>query len=175
MASPLLALIIFFSRKNPGLFLRVPHHSPYCLLVYIFIQHPRNRLFAVKHQKRAVLLAVNRLHPTFCFLLLFGADSLFCFIELHWIEALGLLPKPSILIQGSIQLSGIFLLLFFQSIKFLLHGRDVFRELIGSIFLGICQRRQKQILFRTQFLQILCQRRNFSRQFPVPEHMDSRE
>ena len=98
-----------------------------------------------------------------------------CFMQLHRVEALGLLPKPGILIQGSIQLSGIFLLLFFQSFQVLLHGSDVFRELIGSIFLGICQRRQKQILFRTQFLQILCQRRNFSRQFLVPEHMDSRE
>ena len=72
MASPLLSLIIFFSRKNPVLFLRLPHHSPHGLSLFIFIQHTGNRLLAVKHQDWAVLLAVNRLHPTFCFLLLFG-------------------------------------------------------------------------------------------------------
>lgn len=139
------------------------------------MQHPGNRLFAVKHQKRAVLLAVNLLCPVLRFLLLAGADGLPCFIQLHRVEALSLLPKPGILIQGSVQLGRILLFLFFQPFQALLHGGNVFGKFIGSIFLGICQRRQKQIFLRTQFLQILCQSRNLSRQFPVPEHMDSRE
>jgi hypothetical protein len=37
------------------------------------------------------------------FLLLFGANGLFCFIELHWIKALRLLPKPGILVQGRVR------------------------------------------------------------------------
>ena len=97
MASPLLSLIIFFSRKNPVLFLRLPHHSPHGLSLHILMQHTGNRLFAVKHQKRVVLLAVNILRPILRFLLLTGADGLFCFIELHWGEVLGPLPKPGIL------------------------------------------------------------------------------
>ena len=130
--------------------------------------------FTVKHQKWAVLLNVNLLCLVLRFLFFAGADGLSCFIQLHWVEALGLLPKPGILVQGSVQLGGIFLFLFFQPFQALLHGGDVFGKFIGGIFLGICQRRQKQIFLRTQFLQILCQCRNLSRQFPVPEHMDSR-
>ena len=64
---------------------------------------------------------------------------------------------------------------FFQPFQALLHGGNVFRKFIGSIFLGICQRCQKHIFLRTQFLQILCQCRNLSRQFPVPEYMNRRE
>ena len=86
-----------------------------------------------------------------------------------------MLPKPGVLVQGGVQLGGIFLLLFFQSFQALLHSGNVFGKLIGGIVLGICQRRQKQILFRTQFLQILCQSRNLSRQLPVPKYMNRRE
>ena len=139
------------------------------------MQHPGNRLFTVKHQKRAVLLAVNLLCPVLRFLLLAGADCLFCFLELHWIEALRLLPKSGILVQGSVQFGGIFLFLFFQPFQTLLHGCNVLGKFIGSIFLRISQRHQKQIFLRTQFLQILCQSRNLSRQLPVPEYMDSRK
>ena len=116
------------------------------------MQHPGNRFFAVKHQKRAVLLAVNLLYPALRFLLLSGADCLPRLIELYQINTLGLLPKPCILDQGSVQLGGIFLFLFFQPFQALLHGGDVFGKFIDGIFLGICQRRQKQILLRTQFL-----------------------
>ena len=146
--------------------MRLSHHSPYC---------PGNRLFAVKYQQWVVLLAVNLLCPVLRFLFFAGADGLPCFIQLHQVETLCLLPKPSILIQGSVQFGRIFLFLFFQPLQALFHGCNVFEKFIGGIFLGICQRRQKQILFRTQFLQILCQCRNLSRQFPVPEYMDSRE
>ena len=48
-------------------------------------------------------------------------------------------------------------------------------NLSAASFLGICQRRQKQIFLRTQFFQILCQCRNFCGQLPVPEHMNRRE
>ena len=119
------------------LFLRLPHHSPHGLSLFIFMQHPGNRLFAVKHQKRAVLLAVDLLCPVLRFLFFDGADCLFCFVELHRINALCLLPKPGIFSQGSIQLGRIFLFLFFQPFQALLHGGNVFRKLIGSIFLCI--------------------------------------
>ena len=42
-------------------------------------------------------------------------------------------------------------------------------------FSSVYSREEKQIFFRTQFLQILCQYRNLRRQLPVLEHMDSRE
>lgn len=132
-------LFTLFLLKSLLLLLRLSHHSPYYLPLYIFMQHPGNCFFAVKHQKRAVLLAVNLLCPVLRFLLLAGADGLFCFVELHRVEALGLLPKPDILVQGSVQLGRIFLLLFFQPFQTLLHGCNVFRELFGSIFFGICQ------------------------------------
>ena len=168
-------LFTLFLSKSLLLLLRLAHHSPHSLSFHILMQHPGNRFFAVKHQKRAVLLAVNLLCPVLRFLLLTGADCLFCFVELHRIEALRLLPKPGILGQGSVQLSGIFLFLFFQPFQTPLHGSNVFGEFIGGIFLGICQRCQKQIFLRTQFLQILRQSRNLSRQFPVPEYMNRRE
>ena len=95
--------------------------------------------------------------------------------EQKYSAELDLLLKPGIFSQGSVQLGGIFLFLFFQSFQTLFHGCNVLGKFIGSIFLGICQRRQKQIFLRTQFLQILCQCRYLSRQLPVPEHMDSRE
>ena len=44
----------------------------------------------------------------------------------------------------SVQLGGIFLLLFFQPFQALLHGSDVFRKFIGGIFLGICQRHRSR-------------------------------
>ena len=160
---------------NLLLLLRLAHHSPHGQPLCILVQHPGHRLFTVKHQKWAVLLNVNLLCLVLRFLFFAGADGLSCFIQLHWVEALGLLPKPGILVQGSVQLGGIFLFLFFQPFQALLHGGDVFGKFIGGIFLGICQRRQKQIFLRTQFLQILCQCRNLSRQFPVPEYMNRRE
>ena len=92
------------------------------------MKHTGNRLFAVKHQKRAVLFAVDLLCPALRFLLLAGADGLPCFIQLHRIEALCLLPKPGILVQGSVQFGRIFLFPFFQALKALLHGGNVFGE-----------------------------------------------
>ena len=100
-------LFTLFLLKSLLYLLRLPHHSPYCLPLYIFMQHPGNRLFAVKHQKRVVLLAVNLLCTAFCFLFLVGTNGLSCFIELHWVKALYLLPKPGILVQGSDQLGNI--------------------------------------------------------------------
>ena len=44
---------------------------PHGLSLYILMQHPGNRLFAVKHQKRAVLLDVYKRQP--CALLVLGA------------------------------------------------------------------------------------------------------
>ena len=168
-------LLTLFLLKSLLLLLRLSHHSPYRLSLHILMQHTGNHLFAVKHQKRAVLLAVNLLCPVLRLLLLAGTDGLSCFIQLHRIDALCLFPKPGILVQGSVQFSRIFLFLFFQPFQALLHGGDVFRELFGSIFFGICQRRQKQIFLRTQFFQILRQSRYLSRQFPVPEYMNRRE
>ena len=163
----------FFLLKSLLLLMRQPYQSPHILPFSIFVQHPGHRFFAVKHQQQVVLLAVNLLCSVLRFLLLAGADGLPCFIQLHRVEALGLLPKPGILIQGSVQLGGIFLPLFFQPFQALLHGSNVFGKFIGDLVLGICQRRPKQILFRTQFLLILCQCRNLCRQFPVSEYMDS--
>lgn len=140
-------LFTLFLLKSLLYLLRLPHHPPYCLPLYIFMQHTGNRLFAVKHQKRVVLLAVNLLCPVLRFLLLVGADGLPRLIELHRVKALRPFPKPGIFGQGSIQLGGIFLFLFFQPFQALLHSGDVFKKFIGGIFLGIGQRRQKQILF----------------------------
>ena len=96
------------------LLLRLAHHSPHGQPLCSLVQHPGHRLFTVKHQKWAVLLNVNLLCLVLRFLFFAGADGLSCFIQLHWVEALGLLPKPGILVQGSVQLGGIFLFLFFQ-------------------------------------------------------------
>ena len=41
-----------------------------------------NRLFAVKHQQRVVLLAVDLLRPLLHFLLLARTNGLSCFIQL---------------------------------------------------------------------------------------------
>ena len=70
---PLFALFLL---KSLLLLLCLPHHSPYCLSLHILMQHPGNSLFAVKHQQRAVFLAVNLLCPVLRFLLLAGADGL---------------------------------------------------------------------------------------------------
>ena len=86
--------------------MRQPYQSPHILPFSIFVQHPGHRFFAVKHQQQVVLLAVNLLCSVLRFLLLAGADGLPCFIQLHRVEALDLLPKPGILIQGSVQLGG---------------------------------------------------------------------
>ena len=52
------------------------------------MQYTGHRLFTIKHQKWAVLLAVNLLCPVLRFLFLAGADGLSCFIQLHRINAL---------------------------------------------------------------------------------------
>ena len=93
-------LFTLFLLKSLLLLMRLSHHSPYCLPLNILMQHTGNRLFAVKHQKRVVLLAVNLLCPVLRFLFFAGADGLPCFIQLHQVETLCLLPKPGILIQG---------------------------------------------------------------------------
>ena len=80
-------------------------------------------------------------------------------LQLHWVEALGLLPKPGILVQSSSSSAEYFCSRSSNRFRLCSMAAMSLGELFGSIFLGICQRRQKpQILLRTQFLQILCQR-----------------
>ena len=73
---PFLALI-FALVWSPLRFLRLQHHSSHGLPLYILIQHPRNHLFAVKHQKRAVFFTQNLLYLVRRFLLLLGRMACF--------------------------------------------------------------------------------------------------
>ena len=65
-ALPVLTFVFFIIRN----FLCLLHHPPHSLSFRFLIQHTRNLLLAVKHQKRAELLAVNLLCPVLRFLLL---------------------------------------------------------------------------------------------------------
>ena len=68
-------LLTLFLLKSLLLLLCLSHHSPYRLSLHILMKHTGNRLFAVKHQQRVVLLAVDLLCPALRFLLLTGADN----------------------------------------------------------------------------------------------------
>ena len=68
-------LFTLFLLKSPLIFLCLPNQLPHCLPFHIFMQHPGNRLFAVKHQKRAVLFAVNLLCPVFRTQILHGSGN----------------------------------------------------------------------------------------------------
>ena len=132
---PLFALFLLRSLLS---FLRLPHHPPHGLPLHIFMKHPGNSLFAVKHQQRAVFLAINLLCPVLRLLLLAGADGLPCFVELHQVKALCLLPKPGILSQGQRPARQNTSVPVLPAVSALLHGGNVFGKFIGSIFPGIC-------------------------------------
>ena len=104
-----------FLLKSLLLLLRLSHHSPYRLSLHIFMKHTGNRLFAVGTLRSGLyFLAVDLLCPVLRFLLLTGADSLPCFIQLHRVNTLCLLRSPAYSFRAASSWSEYFCCLFFQ-------------------------------------------------------------
>ena len=180
MASPLLSLIIFFSRKNPVLFLRLPHHSPHGLSALYLHSAYRKTVFGCQTSRLGC--TSRRKPPAPDFLLpafLFGADKP---VLLHRI-ALDRSPgacsrSPAYSFRVASSSAEYFCSCSSSRFRFCSMAAMSFGKFIGGIFLGICQRdSQKQILFRTQFLH----RSSVSAAILVAsswvsgKHMDSRE
>ena len=102
---------IFDLFRNVIFFLRLPCQPSYNLSFRIYTQHTGNRFFAVKHQNRAIFLAVSLLCPALRFLLLVRPDGLPGLVQFYRVKVGGLRFCLGVLMQRGFQFGRIFLLL----------------------------------------------------------------